>query len=239
MELIKIITTTILAYLNENQIKTIDFESFPENIRKTLKDEYGHYFLNNFDWNTKQDEFSDKPQEFRLWLKNNEAEEFIKNIDKLIQKTRQDLILLQRKKATDKALDYFEELIIPVLDNKVLVEPLSVFMTHALIYNHTVEDINNAFKDAKNIIDSDGSLNFSKITPSTIFVGDSISLPNFERFAKKNLEYMGVFNDWKKLFDRQLNLSVQELNAYRDSTQYKEIRDLYMFLIEYKKKLLV
>jgi len=221
--------------VSSNQTKIVYLETFPENVLNTLKDEYGQYFLYKYDWNEKQDEFLDNAQGFKKWLRKHESEEFIKNIDKLIRKTRQDLILLKRVKITETALDYFEKLIIPALSNEVLVGPISVFMYKALMKNNTIEDINDEFKKAKDIIDNDGSLNIDKVTPSKIFVDDMISLPNFERFAEDNPEYMGVFNDWKKLFDKNIKLTLQELNAYRNSTTYKEIKELYEFLIEYKK----
>lgn len=238
MELRKFIKTTIREYLNENilSINNIDFNSFPNDTLKTLENEYGHYYLNNFDWNSKQDEFIDNPKGFREWLNMNKKEEFIKNLDKIIGKVRQDLILLIKKRNADKILKEFEELIIPVLDNYILVEPLSKFMEFALLNLHTTKEIEQAYIEAKNIIDNDGSLHYGKITPSTIFIGDDISLPNFERFVSKNPEYKGVFNDWKKMFDKSMELSSTELNAFRDSTPYEKIRNLYNFLIQIRGK---
>jgi len=234
MELRKFIKTTIREYLNENvlTINNIDFNSFPNDILKTLEDEYGHYYLNNFDWNSKQDEFVNNPKGFREWLNLNKKEEFIKNLDTIISKVRQDLILLIKKRNADKVLKEFEGLIVPVLDNSILVSPLSKFMGFALLNLHTIKEIEQAYIEAKNIIDNDGSLNYGKITPSSIFIGDDISLPNFERFVTKNPEYKGVFNDWKKMLDKSMELSSTELNAFRDSTPYEKIRNLYNFLIK-------
>ena len=219
---------------NENNTSAIDFNTFPQSIRKTLEDEYGHYYRHNYDWNTKQDEFIDNPQGFKQWDRNNSSEEFIKNLDILINKTRSDLISLKRRELSKKALDYFEELIVPTLGNSVLVPALSVYMEYALYNNHSISELNKAFQDAKNIIDSDGSINKDKTTPSSIFKGDDISLVNFERFANENPEYKGVFNDWKKLFDADMKLFLKELNAYRSSTPYDKIKELYDFLVKYK-----
>jgi hypothetical protein len=234
MKLREIIKTTIHKYLNENvlSINDIDFNSFPNDILKTLKDEYFHYYSHNFDWNSKQDEFMNNPKGFKEWLNMNEKEEFIKNFDKIIVKLRQDLILLIKKRNAEKVLKEFEELIIPALDNSILVEPLSKWMEFAFLNLHTIKEIEQAYIKAKNIIDYDGSLNYEKITPSTIFKGDSISLPKFENFANKNPEYKGVFNDWEKMFYKYLELSSTELNAYRNSTPYEKIRNLYNFLIK-------
>jgi hypothetical protein len=237
-DLKEFIKTTIHEYLNENilSINNIDFNSFPNEILKTLEDEYGHYYLYNFDWNSKQDEFIDNPKGFREWLNINKKEEFIKNLDKIIGKVRQDLILLIKKRNADKVLKEFEELIIPVLGNSILVEPLSKFMEFALLNLHSIKEIEQAYIETKNIINNDGSLNYKKIIPSTIFIGDVISLPNFERFVSKNPEYKGVFNDWKKMFDKSMELSSTELNAFRDSTPYEKIRNLYNFLIQIRDK---
>jgi hypothetical protein len=243
MELKKFIERTVYKYLNEQQtqvkkdIGLIDFDSFPSGVLKTLRDEYFQYYLFNFDWNSKQNEYIDNLKGFGEWLKINESEEFIKNLDKLIQKTRQDLILLIKKRNADKVLKQFEELIIPVLGDSILVEPLSKFMEFALLNLHTTKEIEQAYIEAKNIIDNDGSLNYEKITPSSIFIGGGISLPNFERFVKNKPEYKDVFNDWKKMFDKSIELSSTELNAYRDSTTYQEIRNLYDFLVQFKKNI--
>jgi hypothetical protein len=232
------IKSIIREYLNENVslINNVDFNSFPNDILKTLEDEYGHYYLNNFNWNSKQDEFMDNPKGFTEWLNTNKKEEFVKNLDKIISKVRQDLILLIKKRNADKVLKEFEELIIPVLGNSILVEPLSKFMEFSLLNLHTTKEIEQAYIEAKNIIDDDGSLNHEKITPSNIFIGDEINLPNFERFVSKNPEYKGVFIDWKKMFDKSIELSLIELNAYRDSTPYEKIRNLYNFLVEFRSK---
>ena len=234
----QIIKKVIRGFLNENvlSINDIDFSTFPDDVLKTLEGEYGQYYLYNFDWNSKQGEFMDNPKGFREWLKLNEIEEFIKNLDKLIQKTRQDLILLIKKKNARKILKQFEELIIPALDNSILVEPLSKFMEFALFNLHTTKEIEQAYIEAQNIIEKDGSINYAKITPSSIFIGDSISEPNFERFANKNPEYKGVYNDWKKLFYEEIDLSLIQLNAYRNSTPYKAVRNLYNFLIKIRGK---
>jgi hypothetical protein len=232
MNIREFIERGVNEYLNESSSMNIDFSKFPSDILKTLQNEYGHYYLYNFDWNSKQDEFRDNPSGFTVWLKNNKREEFIKNLDKIISKVREDLILLIRKRNAEKVLEDFENLIIPVLGNSVLVEPLSMYMEIALLNLHSVKEIEAAFKDAQNIIDKDGSINYSKITPSTIFSGGGINLPKFERFARSNPEYAGVFNDWKKLFDKSMELSIKELNAFRNSTPYSEIRKLHDYLIK-------
>ncbi len=227
-----------LRQLNEEKVlkENVDFDIFPKEILETLEDEYGQYYLYNFDWNTKQDEFMEDPKGFREWLKNNKSEEFIKNLDKLIQKTRQDLILLTRKRNADKALESFEDLIKPALGDSVLTTPLSKFLEFSILNLHTAKEIEKAYQEAKNIIDSDGSLNYAKITPSEIFVGGEISSPAFENFVKKNPEYKGVYKDWRKLFDTSIDLSSAELNAYRNSTPYEKIKALYDFLVQYRGK---
>lgn len=234
----------IKKLLRESLINKVDFDSFPKNILKTLKDEYSQYYQGNFDWNSKQDEFVKDGvfdgKGFSEWLKNNEREGFIKNLDVLIKKTRQDLILKHRKRLAQKALDDFEDLVIPVLGDEVLVGPISKYLETALLVigsvntdmNYINRELDKAYREAESIIDADGSLNQSKIQPSTLFSGDEISLPKFEAFVKKNPDYMGVFNAWKKLFDKSMEISL--LNAYRSSTPYSEIRDLYNFLIKFK-----
>lgn len=240
MELRKFIKTTVRKYLNENITSTnnIDFNSFPKDVLKTLEDEYGHYYLYNFDWNKQQDEFIKDGvfdgKGFREWLDMNKKEEFIKNIDKLITATRQDLIKIIKHKNAKKVLKDFEELIIPVIGKENLTEPLSKFMEFALLNLHSSKEIEQAYKEASNIIDVDGSLNYSKITPSSIFTDDYINLPKFESFVNKNPDYKGVFNDWKKMLYK--SMEEKNLNAFRDSTPYEKIRNLYNFLIKIRGK---
>jgi len=228
----------LITKINEYNIESkdlVDFNSFPKDVLKTLRGEYGHHYLHNFDWNMKQDEFIDNPNGFRDWKKDNESEEFIKNLDTLIKKIREDLITVIKTKNAEKALENFEELIIPTLGNDVLVEPLSKYMETALLNLHSAKEIGKAYRDSKNIIEVDGSLNQSNIARSEIFIGDVINLPNFERFVENNPEYKGVFDDWKRLFDLHGELMVTDLNAFRNSTSYENIRKLYDFLIDYRK----
>lgn len=236
----------IKKLLREGLVNRVDFDLFPKNILKTLENEYGEYYIHTFDWNAKQDEFVKDGvfdgKGFNEWLKNNEREEFIKNLDVLIKKTRQDLILKHRQKIAQRILDDFEDLIIPVLGNEVLIGPISKYLETALLVigsvntdmNYIKKELDKAYNNAKNIIGDDGSLDYSKITPSNLFSGDKISLPKFEAFVEKNPDYGGVFNHWKKLFDKDIELSLIELNAFRDSTPYSEIKDLYNFLIKFK-----
>ncbi len=242
-----------MKHLNNFQIfnemskeSTVRFEDFPEDVLKTLDEEYARYYQHNFDWNSKQDEFEDNPEGFRSWMENNKQESFIENLDLLITKTREDLINKIRDKNANTALENFEELIKPTLGNEVLVQPLSKYMEKIMLFTgsgmggydslspeQTIKAMEKAFQDAKNIIEPDGSINQEKIDQSEIFVGGDISVPGFERFAKNNPEYQGVFNDWKKLLD--IALFPKELNAYRDTTSYERIRKLYDFLMDYRK----
>jgi hypothetical protein len=236
----------IKKLLREGLANKVDFDLFPKDILKTLEGEYGQYYKHNFDWNSKQKEFMKDGvydgKGFQEWLKNNQREEFIKNLDVLIKKTRQDLILKHKQRLAKKALDNFEELIVPVLGDEVLIGPISEYLASALMVIGSVNtdedyiqrELDKAYAEAKNIIDDDGSLNYSKINQSTLFSGDEISLPKFKEFVQKNPDYMGVYNSWKKLFDKEMEISLTDLNAFRSSTRYSDIKDLYNFLIKLK-----
>lgn len=234
----KNIQTNLRRCLYESFYNTnvVDFNSFPKNILKTLFDEYGD-FAHNFDWNEKSDEF-DSPEEFNKWLQKNKRVQFLKNVDSLIKKTSQDIQLLKKKRIVKAKLEAFEELIIPTLGDEVLSPALSKFEEDVLMNpNASLKDIEQGFEQAKDILDDDGNLNQSKIKQSEIFTGGGINLPNFERFVQKNPEYKGVFNDWKKLFDEDTQLSITDLNAFRNSTPLERIVELRDFLVDFKNKM--
>lgn len=221
------------------KLDNFNFDDIPSDILKTLRNEYSHYYIDKFDWNSKQDEFTtDSGYDgagFKKWHSEHEKNGLLKNLNTLISKVREDLILLLKKKNANRVLSDFEELIKPALGDSVLTKPLSKYMEIALLNLQSLRDINKAFLDAKNIISSDGSLDQSKIEQSKIFTGGDINLPAFERFVEDNPEYLGVFNDWKKLLDKSNELSITRLNAFRDSTPYNKIRELYDYLVNLRK----
>lgn len=237
----KFISTTLHDFINEqkeSESNIIDFDSFPVDIKNTLMSEYGQYFLHNYDWNEKQDEFGDNQEAFREWRRRNDSIEFIKNIDSLIQKTKEDMDIKLRQSKADKDLSKFEDLIIPTLGRAILNKPLSLRDELVLFTDHdSLEDMSRALRDSRSrgVLDSGGNIDELGSTPSEIFTGDSINLPAFENFVEENPDYRGVFNDWKKFFDESMKASTTRLNAYRTSTTLKQISDLHNYLVEYKK----
>lgn len=224
----------LIKILLRESLLNESIDSFPPSIIKTL-DEYSVFFEPKFDWNQKQDEFSEKPEDFRNWLKTNKYNGLINNIDNVISKVTQDMILIKKQKIAEMKLKAFEELIIPSLGNEVLTPQLTKFEEIILMNpDATPESIMKGFKDAKNMINNDGSINPLKIQLSNIFTGDEINLANFERFIIKNPEYKRVFNDWKTILDNNMSLSNKELNAFRDTTPINDIRELRNFLIKFK-----
>ena len=224
--------------------KYFDFHTLPEDIKKTLFDEYDNYSHKTYDWNTKSDELSS--EEFTKFLYDNENQSIMDNIDDIILKTTKDMILLKKMDLAEKKFKAFEELIVPVLGNEVLIPILTRFQQRVLLdTNATPESIQKGFEDAKNIINKDGDLDYDKIEtdlvkdvkhPLDLNYGDrGISLPGFEEFVSKNPEYQGVFNDWKKLFNEYSYYDSEDLNAYRNSTPIGEIRKLRNALIKIKK----
>lgn len=231
MNTLQIINEELKRVLNEN----FSISDIPNDIKDILD---GYDLFMNFDWNSKQDEFTDENGDydgegFSNWFKNHQKEEFLKKLPNLIKKVREDIITLHKKSLADKKLKYFEELIIPVLGNEVLIPALSKFEEDVLLNSHTIEELNKGFEKAKNIFNSEGDIDKSKIAQSEIFSGDSISLPMFEKFVKKNPEYEPVFNDWKNLFDTSIGYTLKDLNT----TQIRSIKDLkklYNYLINFK-----
>lgn len=229
----------IISEIIKENFETINLDSLPKDVLKTLEDEYGHYYMYNFDFNEMQDKFTVNGEynhkAFKEWEKRKIQKEFYENLNKLITKTREDLITIKRKNIAKKALDYFEKLIIPALGNEALTKPLSKFVETILLGSNDPKEISKAFQNAENIFDEYGNVDASKTTPSEIFVGGEISIPGFEKFVDNNPEYKGVYIDWKKLHDRYMETSMKELNAFRKSTKYTKIKELYKMLIQIKK----
>ena len=193
-------------------------------------------FDNNYDWNTKSDEFK-TPEEFWLWREENKSEQFLKNIDRLIKLTTQDMILIKKQKMSEIKLKSFEDLIKGSISHEVFSTALSKYEEGVLLDPHaSMEDIDRGFREAKQIMDKDGNIDSSKVEKSLIFTGGDINLPNFENYIKKNPEYTKTFNVWKKLFDNVTHLMVAELHAFRNSTTLEMIRELRTYLINYKKE---
>ena len=222
-------------FLNENSQKLIDFDSFPVDVRKTLEDEYTQL---GFDWNEKQEEFDNDPEGFDNWMIKHKSDQFLKNLDDIIRKTTQDMILIKRQEISKKKLDAFEELIIPSLGNEIVQPTLSKFEEEILMNPYlTIHELEKGMRDAKSIFDKEGNIDPLKIEKSEIFPGGEINVPAFEKFIKNHPEFQGAYDHWKKLFDEDMELTLQDLNAFRDSTPIEKIRELRKFLIEFKKKL--
>jgi hypothetical protein len=100
--------------------------------------------------------------------------------------------------------------------------------------NLSTSEVEQAFMNSKNIIDSQGNIDQSKIQNSEIFRGGEINVPAFERLVKQKPELQGVYSDWKKLFDEDNNLMFKELHAFRDTLSIDKIRELRSVLIDIK-----
>jgi len=226
-----------LKYIKENTEidNQIDIKKFPKHIQKILIDEYGSYFYFNFDWNTEQDKHGSN---FNSWLDKHVNKEFIKNLDYLIILTGQDLTRLKRREYAKRKLEDFEDLIKDAVDKNLFKLTLKKYELDLIMYgyNYSGKELEQELAKVKDIFDENGDIDFSKIEEITIDLG-GINLPNFERFVKKNPEFQGVFDEWEKLFDADINSTLIELNAFRSSTPFDKIKELNMFLKNIRKKL--
>lgn len=238
MSTIKYIQNKVRKFLNEDYGIDAEnfFDSFPESVRQTLFDEYGK-FRHRFDWNSKQDEFSD-PADFQRWMKVNEKNEFLRELDNIIKMTTQDLMLIKQRRIATNQLKAFEELIIPSLGNGALTPAMSMYEEIVMLSpSLSLKEMEEELRKAKDIIDQDGSIDPLKTTPSELFTGGDINIPGFERFVKENPEYQGVYNDWKKLHDKDFEMNINtELQAYRDTTSEVRVKELRNFLIQFKQR---
>jgi hypothetical protein len=214
------------------------FDEFPEDILNTLKDNYLNLY-HNFDWNKKTQEFFKNGvydgEGFSQWVEKHEQTEFIKNLNKIISYVREDLLLLKRKELSKRKLKSFEELIKPVFGNHITGDALTKYEEEILLNPYvTIEQLDKAFIEAKNIIDEYGNIDQSKIQKSTIFVGGEINIPKFEEFVKKNPQYKKTFDVWTKLFDEETYYLLKHTHAFH-VVNYRKLRKLYDFLMEYRK----
>jgi hypothetical protein len=215
------------------------FDEFPDDVLKTLEDEYGYLYKHNFDWNAKSSEFTDSGKfdgvGFDRWRNRNQQDEFLKNMGKIISALRSDLLLMKRTELAKKKLDAFEELIKPVFGKHITGDVLTKFEEQVLMDpDATIESIERGFREAKNIIDQYGNIDSSKMEKSMLFTGGDINIPNFERFVAANPEYQKTFDIWNRLYDEYMGLYLTRKNAYRGYT-YEPLRKLYDYLMVYKK----
>ena len=137
------------------------------------------------------------------------------DVDLVLEKIDEDIASLKNKDLIEEKLKAFEELIIPAISEDITSPALTQFESDVLMDpNATAESIERGFRKAKNIIDKEGSIDFSKTKESDLFKGGEINLPAFERFVDKNPEYQGVFNDWEKLFTESTEVLLKDLNAF-------------------------
>lgn len=217
---------------NITGIENDAFDEFPEHILKTLEN-YRWFYTNHIDWNKKNDELG--AEGFNKWYNKEQQISFINKLDYIISLIREDLLILKRRKMAKRKLEYFEELIIPVLGNKITGDSLSKFEEEVLLNPYaTVDQLEKGFEEAKKIIDENGDIDSSKIEKSTIFTGGEINIPKFEEFIKNNPDYKKTYSIWKKLFDEETELMIKKMNSYH-IVSYKELRNLYDYLMEYKK----
>ena len=209
------------------------FDEFPEDVLKTLENNFFYMYSKNFNWNEKTRELGG---DFNKWWDKRKQSEFLKNLDKIISAVRYDLILNKRKKLAKRKLEAFEELIKPVFGNNITGDALTKFEEEVILNPYcTILDIEKAFQEAKNIIDEYGNIDQMKIQKSTFFPGGEINIPNFERFVEKNPQYQKTFDIWNKLNDEEIKLMLAHTKAHH-IIGYKELRRLYDFLIEFRKR---
>lgn len=210
-------------------------KGFPENIQTTLS-EYDEYFKPKFDWNTKQEEFSDGKL-FSDWLDKSETQGLKNNIDTVLEKIDEDISVLKAKEESEKKLEAFEELILPALDKGVLTPELNDRQYIALMDTHaSLDDIAKGIKDGSGILDNEGNVDPLKLSSDNPISDGGINLPAFEKFVEENPEFQGVFDDWYKLFNEHSELMLKDLNAFRSSIRVSSLEDLKAYLEEYVKK---
>jgi hypothetical protein len=215
------------------------FDEFPDDVMETLHSNYFYMYSTNFDWNAKSNEFKNNGQYdgagFAAWKDKHEQSEIMNNLDKIISAVRSDLLLLRRRVLADKKLVAFEELIKPVFGNNITGNVLSKFEEEILLNPYaTVQDIERGFQEAKQLIDQEGNIDSRKMEKSTIFTGNDINIPNFERFVVANPQYKKTFDVWGKLNDESTDLLLRQTNAHH-IVGYDKLRKLYDFLISFRR----
>lgn len=219
-------------------IETDIFDEFPEDVLKTLEDNYSNVYVMNFNWNEKTSEFGfteEGNKKFHKWWEDRKQTEFIKQLNKIITLVREDLLTIRREKLAKKKLESFEELIKPVFGNNITADALSKFEAEVILDPYaTPESIRRGFEEAKNIIDEKtGEIDPLKIHKSTIFPAGQITVSKFEEFIEQHPEYEKTYKIWRKLLDEHTDMMLKNKNAYH-IVSYNELRKLYDFLIKYR-----
>lgn len=123
----------------------VDFKSFPPNVLKALEGEYFSYYSIPESYE-KMSEFNFDARKYNRWVSQQESGQFIKNIDKLIQATSEDIEVIRKKQITTQKLEAFEELIKSSLSSEVFLPAMSKFEEDVLLNpDVSPKDIENSF----------------------------------------------------------------------------------------------
>jgi len=225
--------------LEKQKGNLVDFNKFPKDLLKQFEYNYGKYYKNKFDWNKEQDRFTDPNgkfdgEGFNNFVDNKDQTEFLKNLDKIRLAVSEDLVTLKKREISKLKLEKFEELILPVFEKDITFTP-SVFLMNKLLgfYDtQTVEDIERVYREAEQVMDKEGNIDYDKVTPANEY--KHVNNAEFKRFVSKNPQYKKMYDIWKKLFDEEIKDSVKDLNAFH-IISLKDLKDIYMILKTFKK----
>ena len=148
----------------------------------------------------------------------------IKTQNQILNEVKHDIALIKARREADRKLEDFERLIsdvVPKARNNDFnrLEEL-VFLdidpnTGAFMESSTEQFQQNMLLASKGL-DPNGEPSDLVNQPSKMDWSKDINEGNFQELVNNNPELQGVFNDWKTLFDKSIELSLRELKGFRN-----------------------
>lgn len=142
----------------------------------------------------------------------------------MISDIKSDIELLKARKEATAKLTAFEELITDTVGkgaqnpNLTRLQELALMDIDAetgMFLNSNIEEFNRLMKLAAKGLDRNGNPSELALQPSKTDWSEGINLANFERIVNTEPSLRPIYDDWKALFDKDIELSLTDTKGLR------------------------